>query len=321
RGRDMSGVEASGAPLHVPGPEGPWEEVCDRFESAGRAVVHTTWGEWLTAALLDPELRGLLGRDRPRCRHNPAAAGRLAFAVSRVVMKHTAAAVLHTAPAALDIAYLPGGQPTLRGFGGELWLSLAHTEELIVVAVSRSGPVGVDTESVTRRVSFEALHGQVCTPQEAALLAALPDDRRAARFLRLWTLKEAYTKALGQGMRRGFGTVGFRWDGDGRAVLADDSPAARAWTFTTCLVRDRYLVSEAGQDTGRDTGRDSGRDTGRVPGLDAGRVPDRDAGRDAGRVEDRLRGDPGPLARTGLPPAQTVRSWGLGTPVGDERGR
>ncbi|MFY1675553.1 4'-phosphopantetheinyl transferase family protein [Streptomyces sp. WMMC905] len=297
----MTGVKASGAPLHVAGPEGPWDEVCDRFESVGRAVVHTTWGEWLTVALLDPELRGLLGRDRPRYRQNPAAAGRLAFAVSRVVMKHTAAAVLYTAPADLDIAYLPGGQPTLRGFGGELWLSLAHTEELIVVAVSRVGPVGVDAESVTRRVSFEALHGQVCTPQEAELLASLTDDRRAARFLRLWTLKEAYTKALGQGMRRGFATVGFRWDGDGRAVLADDAPAARAWSFTTCLVQDRYLVSEACRDTGRETTQGRGHAT--------------------GQVEDRLRDDPGPLARTGLPPAQTVRSWGLGAPVGDERGR
>ncbi|MFI9754712.1 4'-phosphopantetheinyl transferase family protein [Streptomyces collinus] len=289
----MSGVEPSGAPLHVAGPEGPWDEVCERFESVGRAVVHTTWGEWLTAALLDPELRGLLGRDRPRYRQNPAAAGRLAFAVSRVVMKHTAAAVLYTTPTALDLAYLPGGQPTLRGFAGELWLSLAHTEELIVVAVSRRGPVGVDTESVTRRVSFEALHGQVCTPQEAELLAALPDDRRAARFLRLWTLKEAYTKALGQGMRRGFGTVGFRWDGDGHAVLADDSPAARSWSFTTSLVRDRYLVSEACNTTGQ------------APG----------------QVEDRLRDDPDALAQTGPSPAQTVRSWGDWSPGGDERGR
>ncbi len=300
----MSGAQAFGAPLHVAGPEGPWDEVCDRFESVGRAVVHTTWGEWLTAALLDPELRALLGRDRPRYRQSPAAAGRLAFAVSRVVMKHTAAAVLGTAPAALDIAYLPGGQPALRGFGGELWLSLAHTEELIVVAVSRGGPVGVDAEAVTRRVSFEALQGQVCTPQEAELLAALPGDRRAARFLRLWTLKEAYTKALGQGMRRGFATVGFCWDGDGRAVLADDSPAARAWSFTTCLVRDRYLVSEACRDTGRDTARDTGRDTARGRGQGTGRV----AGQAAGQVEDRLRDDPGPLAGTRLPPAQTVRS-------------
>ncbi|MFE5602983.1 4'-phosphopantetheinyl transferase family protein [Streptomyces coelicoflavus] len=297
----MNDVPPSGAPLHVAGPEGPWDDVCERFESVGRAVVHTTWGEWLTAALLDPELRGLLGRDRPRYRRTPAAAGRLAFAMSRVVMKHTAGAVLCTAPSALDIAYLPGGQPTLRGFGGELWLSLAHTEELIVVAVSRRGPVGVDTESVTRRVSFEALHEQMCTPREAELLAALPADRRAARFLRLWTLKEAYTKALGQGMRRGFGTVGFRWDGDGRAALADDSPAARAWSFSTHLVQDRYLVSEAWHDAGHDASHAGGRGT--------------------GQVEDRLRGDPDPLARTGLPPAQTVRFWGLGAPVGDERGR
>ncbi|MBO0517336.1 4'-phosphopantetheinyl transferase superfamily protein [Streptomyces beijiangensis] len=228
------------------GPDAPWDEVRERAEDTGRVVVHTTWGEWLAAALLDPDLRTLLGPDWPRYRQAPAAAGRFVFAVSRVVMKYTAAAVLDAAPAALDLAYEPGGRPTLRGFGDELHLSLAHTEDLIVVAVSRGGPVGVDTESATRRISYELLRSQVCTPEEAGVLDVLPDGERMARLLRLWTLKEAYTKALGQGMRRRFSAVGFHWDAEGRPVLTEDSGAAAGgWSFATHLVGDRYLVSEA----------------------------------------------------------------------------
>jgi 4'-phosphopantetheinyl transferase len=231
-------------PVHVAGPDAPWDEVGERAEDTGRVVVHTTWGEWLTAALLDPDLRTLLGRDWPRYRQAPAPAGRFVFAVSRVVMKYTAAAVLDVAPAAIDLAYEPGGRPTLRGFGEELHLSLAHTEDLIVAAVSCSGPVGVDTESVTRQISYDLLRSHVCTPKEAEVLDVLLEGERTARLQRLWTLKEAYTKALGQGMRRRFSAVGFHWDAEGRPVL-EDSASAVGWSFATHLVQDRYLVSEA----------------------------------------------------------------------------
>ncbi|MFI9605506.1 4'-phosphopantetheinyl transferase family protein [Streptomyces sp. NPDC052043] len=253
----------------------------ERAERTGRVVVHTTWGEWLTATLPDPALRSLLGRDWPRHRQAPTPPRRLVFAVSRMVIKYTAAAVLETAPDALDIAYQPGGRPMLRGFGEELHLSLAHTEELIVVAVSQNGPVGVDTESVTRKASHDLLRTHVCTPEEAATLDALPDDERTTHFLRLWTLKEAYTKALGQGIRRRFSAVGFCWDPQGHPVLADVFEPARTWSSATHLVQDRYLASEAQQ-----------------------RVT----------VEPRSRTALDRLANPGLPPATTVVFPGPGRP-------
>ncbi|MFJ7208391.1 4'-phosphopantetheinyl transferase family protein [Streptomyces sp. NPDC098789] len=256
------------APLAVAGPDGPWDELGDRLDDEGRAVVCTTWGQWLTAALLDPALRPLLGHDWPRYRQGPTAAGRMRFAVSRLVMKYTAASALNVPVDTLDLGYRPGGRPVLRGLGGELEVSLAHTDELIVVGVSRTGPIGVDAEPAARDISFELLREHVCTPAEDAELALLPEEERRARMLRLWTLKEAYTKALGHGMRRSFAGFGFVIEpigpgaggvpgalgvggGAARAVLAEvpgDSgggdPQER-WTFATHLVQGRYLVSEA----------------------------------------------------------------------------
>lgn len=237
-----------GAPLHVPGPDGPWDEVGDRLEDDGLVVVRTTWGQWLTAALLDPGLRPLLGNDWPRYRQTPAAAGRLRFAVSRSVMKHTAATALGVPAHTLDLGYSPGGRPLLRGLGGEVELSLAHTDELIVVAVSRTGPIGVDAEPADRAVSVDLLRDHVCTAREGAELAALPEEERRARLLRLWTLKEAYTKALGHGLRRRFSGFGFGRDGRGRPVLEegqDGAGGAGEWEFATHLVEERYLVSSA----------------------------------------------------------------------------
>ncbi|WRZ87684.1 4'-phosphopantetheinyl transferase superfamily protein [Streptomyces sp. NBC_01007] len=231
-------------PLHVAGPEGDWEPVREQAGRWGRAVVHTTWGEWMGAALLDPGLRALLGRDWARYRQTDAPAGRLRFAASRVVLRCAAAAVLEVPAGELDVAYRPGGQPYLRGLG-QIGVSLTHTDDLIVVGVCRGGAIGVDAEPVGRRTSFELLRDHLCTPREAAELALLPDAERGVRLLRLWTLKEAYTKALGHGMRRRFSAVGFCRDAAGRVVPDEDPPAAAQWELATHLVRGRYLVSVA----------------------------------------------------------------------------
>ncbi|MET9887105.1 4'-phosphopantetheinyl transferase superfamily protein [Streptomyces sp. NPDC006430] len=244
-------------PVHVPGPGGPWETVCENLERDGSAVVFATWGEWLTAALSEAGLRALLGRDWQRYRRTEDAAIRYRFVTSRMVMKYTAAAALRTQPALLDLAYKIGGRPYIRGFD-QIDVSLSHTDDLIVVGVSRTGRIGVDAESAGRKMSFELLHGHVCTPAEQAELARMSQARQTAELLRLWTLKEAYTKALGQGLRLGFTEFGFGLE-SGSLIALDGSPASHGeWAFATHpVLGGRYLVSVACHDTGLDTARDT----------------------------------------------------------------
>ncbi|MFD4864828.1 4'-phosphopantetheinyl transferase superfamily protein [Streptomyces sp. NPDC058412] len=237
------------APLHVAGPEGPWDEVGDRLDDTGRAVICTTWGQWLAAVLLDPALRPLLGRDWPRYRQTAAAAGRMRFAVSRFVVKHAAAAALDVPVDTVELGYEPDGQPLVRGAGGDLEVSLAHTGELIVVGVSRGGPIGVDAQPADRDVAVEVAPGQLCTAAERAALEALPVSERRARLLWLWTLKEARARALGHGPRRDFPTFGFERDERGRVVLAGtpdgEGDGGGGWAFTAHRVLERYLVGVA----------------------------------------------------------------------------
>ncbi|WP_306192418.1 4'-phosphopantetheinyl transferase superfamily protein [Streptomyces sp. MK5] len=244
----MSGRQAVRAdatePLYVACPDGPWTEAQNRFREHGRLVVHTTWGAWAPAALLDPALPRLLDRDWPRYRQLPNAEQRLGFAASRYVMKYTAAAAVEACVDEIDLVYQPGGRPGLRG-RDDITLSLAHTDELLVVGVSRTGPIGVDAELADRDINFDLMSGHVCTPEEEARLSALPVSERASRLLRLWTLKEAYTKALGYGLRRRFSTVGFAQEETGAAVLAAPVADAADWEFRTHRVQGRYLVSEA----------------------------------------------------------------------------
>ncbi|WP_181798604.1 4'-phosphopantetheinyl transferase superfamily protein, partial [Streptomyces sp. WELS2] len=171
---------------------------------------------------------------------------RARFAASRRLVKHAAAAVLDVPADRLELARGPAGRPYLRGCD-RLALSLSHTGDLLVLALSLHGAIGVDAEALGRSGCRALLAQRACTAQELTDLRALPVHERGDAMLRLWTLKEAYTKALGVGTGLPFGTFGFRVEGTA-AVLHDDTgePVRPVeWTFTTHRIGTGHVVSTA----------------------------------------------------------------------------
>jgi 4'-phosphopantetheinyl transferase len=106
----------------------------------------------------------------------------------------------------------PHGKPVING-GGDVEHSVAHSGDLVAVAVARN-PVGVDVEQLDGRPGRlgsggdpEALARLVLSDAERAALAAVHPSARSRAFLVAWTRKEAVTKAKGDGLRVPFGDV------------------------------------------------------------------------------------------------------------------
>jgi 4'-phosphopantetheinyl transferase len=93
------------------------------------------------------------------------------------------------------------GRPTVTG-GAAISFSLSHSGAFGVVAVADGDVrVGVDVEEVRPRGHLDALAARVLNDEEHAAWLALDDaDDRLRAFLRAWTEKEAYVKALGTGI-------------------------------------------------------------------------------------------------------------------------
>ncbi|MCD0486332.1 4'-phosphopantetheinyl transferase superfamily protein [Streptacidiphilus sp. ASG 303] len=258
----MSGTssEAAGSgpviaePIEVADTAGPWARVRQSVAWYGQVVVYAAWQGWIPAALADPELRTLLGsRDWQRLSGLAAPEARARFAASRLMMRYTAGAALQVPPDSVELAYKPGGRPYLRGCD-QLDVSLSHTGDLVVVALNRRGRIGVDTEPADRRIRYTAVERHLCIPAERRVLAELPEEEQERELLRIWTLKEAYTKALGQGMRMGFNQFGFV---GGALLLPGGRPASSGeWAFATFELLGSYLVSVACCDTGFEPGSD-----------------------------------------------------------------
>jgi 4'-phosphopantetheinyl transferase len=86
--------------------------------------------------------------------------------------------------------------------GGAGFVSISHGAGRVACAVA-DVPVGVDLESLARPRDAVALAEVVHGPAQREQLAQRPPSERAELFLRLWTLKEAWLKARGQGLDLG----------------------------------------------------------------------------------------------------------------------
>jgi|SRR5947209_391557 len=139
---------------------------------------------------LNPAERARAGRYR-----RPDDARR--FSVARGWLRHVLGDVCATAPADVVLADGPG-KPRLSEPAGPRF-NLAHAGDLALIAVAEQ-EVGVDVEHVDSGPAGLEATALACTPSEAVALDGLPVDQRAAAFLRLWTAKEAYLKATGDGL-------------------------------------------------------------------------------------------------------------------------
>ena len=133
------------------------------------------------------------------------------FIVGRSLLRTILGSYLQVNPTQLRFIYSPRGKPSLENiFGhGALHFNVAHSQNLILIAVTRACPLGVDVEWANPIKDFEDIADRFFSKNETAKLKAAPADQRMAAFYSLWTRKEAYLKATGEGLSDALGEVEF----------------------------------------------------------------------------------------------------------------
>lgn len=123
------------------------------------------------------------------------------FVGGRATLRVLLGASLDEEPSALRFVTGPHGKPALeqRSPGAELSFNVAHSGDLVAVAIARCPAVGVDLERRRRIGDLERLIVRALTPGERALFERWMAEGATAldAFLRAWTVKEARLKALG----------------------------------------------------------------------------------------------------------------------------
>ncbi len=166
---------------------------------------------------------------------------RLAFSLSRALLRHLLAARAGTSAHELCFAYGPKGKPALANPALPLAFNVSHTRGLVLVGLSGAGAIGVDVEALGRASDLEGIARRFFSPTEWAALRCLGPEQRPAAFYRCWTRKEAFIKATGEGLSMVLDRFDVSLDSGPARLLAIDGDADRAAAWTLL-----HLEPEAG---------------------------------------------------------------------------
>lgn len=157
--------------------------------------------------------------------------GKGVFIASRWLLRKVLSTYTKTSPTELDFKRTPKGKPYLEGHGIEF--SLSHSDHWALLAVSKKN-LGADIEVPQKTRDLPGIAQSFFHPLEYARLKELDGPAQQDYFFRLWTLKEAFLKAIGTGISAGLDKVHFH--GDGNSLRAELSPElqqdwAAPWQF------------------------------------------------------------------------------------------
>jgi 4'-phosphopantetheinyl transferase len=167
------------------------------------------------------------------------------FVAARGTLRAVLAHYADVPPGALAFDYSAYGKPALRG-GGTLQFNLSHAGEMAVIGVAREREIGVDVEAIRPAFAGEEIAARFFSPAEIAALRALPPEQRAIGFFNCWTRKEAYIKALGEGLSHPLDSFDVSLaPGEPAALLAVRGAPAVEWSLYAFVPSPGYVAAAA----------------------------------------------------------------------------
>lgn len=137
------------------------------------------------------------------------------------------------------------GRPAIASpLNGEIRFSISHGDGLIAIAFAAQPRIGLDVERLDHRL------GEVTQPipflseaERRFINAGRTETARSQRLVSIWTLKEAYTKAIDIGLK-GTGRISFVLTADSPRLTAEpvDDCASGSWHFRHMVVGDHLIA-------------------------------------------------------------------------------
>jgi len=191
--------------------------------------------------------RFLTARERVRLDGFRNVGARSQFLAARAGRRLILAGYTNASPQALQFRRGDAGKPfasrpeALR----PLSFNLSHTTKLVALVVAWKRRVGIDVELASREVDAMSFARRFLSQREVAALEREARSARRAAFYRIWTLKEAYLKALGVGLSVPLDSFSVSLAPGGRLGVEDDGvpDADQLWRLFCYEYPSNHVVS------------------------------------------------------------------------------
>ena len=160
----------------------------------------------LSSALTDADLgtlsASLTPEESERAQRYRFAKDKNQFMASRGLLRQLIGSYLGEDPRKIQLRLSAKAKPELSliSRGLDLRFNVAHSGALILFAFTNGRRMGVDVEEVRNDFETTEIAKRFFSSAEQEALRRLPASERHQAFFRCWTRKEAYIKAVGDGL-------------------------------------------------------------------------------------------------------------------------
>ena len=170
------------------------------------------------------------------------------YAAAHALLRTSLSRYADLAPESWQFHAAPGGKPSLVLGDGmpPLSFNLSHTDGLVACAIAGGSDVGIDVEAVERDVSDGVAERFFSESECADLRHCASEPLRARRFIELWTLKEAYVKAIGKGLSHPLDSIVFDVADRGSILfLPPPDVDVATWSFSLSAPTEHHCLAVA----------------------------------------------------------------------------
>jgi 4'-phosphopantetheinyl transferase len=124
------------------------------------------------------------------------------FILTRGTLRTIIAQYLSISSAKINFVYSAYGKPSIdeKQNYHDLRFNLSHSNEIALLAITRGCEIGIDIEFIRKDFATWEIAEDYFSEKELEMLRALPEHLQTRAFFNCWTRKEAYIKALGEGL-------------------------------------------------------------------------------------------------------------------------
>jgi 4'-phosphopantetheinyl transferase len=172
---------------------------------------------------------------------------RAQFVRTRATLRSLLGSYLGQSPGKISFSYSDHGKPELAPNGvHELKFNLSHTEGMAIFGFTRGCRIGVDIENLRADFEAEEIAERFFSRAECAALREIPAAQRYEMFFRIWTRKEAYIKARGEGLSHPLHQFDVSLD-DAASLLATrpDASEAQRWHLENLAIMPGFIAAAA----------------------------------------------------------------------------
>ena len=148
--------------------------------------------------------------------------------------------------------YLEHGKPVLANNPqfADMTFNVSHSHDLALIAITQEQNIGIDIEKINRELKHDELVSRFFSKVEQTEFQTIPEANRAKAFCACWSRKEAFIKAIGDGVSYGLDTFDVTVDPENQTPEINlHKPSEDTWSALNLPINDEYmacLVSDGG---------------------------------------------------------------------------